>query len=72
MAVPEVQPSHFGASRAPINGVQAPDAGKHQIFVKWSFQSSRIGNAKNGVGLLDVVCNAQAAALLDGACESPL
>src|ERR1700732_695187 len=39
--------------------IRAPDAGEHQIFVKGRFESSRVGDAKNGVGPLNIVGESQ-------------
>src|SRR5271155_86907 len=40
--------------------VQASLAREHQIFVERGLESSRVGNAKNGIGRLDVVGDAEA------------
>ena len=52
--------------------VAAPDAGKHQVFIERSFQSARVGNAKNRVGRLDVVSDAEREVRLAGVVVSPL
>ena len=58
------------ASRACKQRVQdvvgAADAGEHQIFVKGRLESSRVGDAKNGVGPLNIVGDAQARLRLAG------
>ena len=48
------------------NVIGTPDAGEHQIFVKGRFESSRVGDAKHGVGPLNVVGDAQARLCLAG------
>ena len=41
-------------------GVAASCAGEHEVLVKWSFENASVGSAKDGVGPLDVVCDAYA------------
>ena len=42
------------------NRVAASDAREHQVLIEGGFQNTRVGGAKNCVGLLDVVCDAEA------------
>lgn len=42
------------------NWVAASDAREHQVLVEGSFQDTRVGDAKNGVGFLYVICDTEA------------
>ncbi len=59
-----------GISRASEQRVQnivgASNAGKYEVFVKGSFESSGIGDSKNRVGAFDVVSDAKARLRLVG------
>ena len=42
------------------DSIAASDTGKYQIFVERRFQCASIGNAKNGIGFLDIVSDPNA------------
>src|SRR5580698_2478864 len=45
-------------------------AGQYEIFIERRFQGARIGNAKNGIGLLDAVGSAKTRLRLTGYCQA--
>src|SRR5579862_6946861 len=53
-------PWHRTTKKRIQHRIRAPSAGKHQIFIKGSFQQSRIGHADDGVRLFDVVGDPEA------------
>ena len=57
--------------RSGFSTIEASEAGKNQILIERRFQRPRIGNAKDGVALLDVVGDAKPRFGLLGV-ESPL
>ncbi len=53
-------------SRNHTGGIAASGAGNHQVLVKWCLHDSSVGNAQDGIGLLDVVSDSCARFRLTG------